>query len=462
MPDSRPIIFIVLGITEEPSVKRILPALLNLYAKDILPDDFLIIGLDKSILNREELRAHIRESLNIRSGIVREEYIKHFIDHIEYEAGDLQSAEAYHRISERMRLAEIRFEEEAHRLFCIATSAHLHEEILGKVFDTGLWRRNESKNQSWTRILLDNPFSTNAGNTARMNNILSKMFMEEQIFRVNNFLAKEAVQNIFHFRFNNYLFESVWNYKNIDKIHIRIFEKADLSRNAKEYDSFGAIKDICQRNILQILATVAMEMPIKFDTEQIRRERAKVLNKLVKFTPSEVAENVIRARYTGYESEKSVLEFSNTETYFLIKCFINNGRFKNIPIFLESGKAMKERRSDVSIYFKEEIKNSHENIVTFRIYPDNEIRVKFWSKIPGFENESEAKTMLYRNSDGISLEKMIDSYDRIMYDSIFGDQTLFMSYDELVHISAFISSIFDNLNKTPLLTYEKGSMGPLS
>ncbi len=461
MTENRPTIFIIFGITGETATRKLLPGLLKLYSMRLLPSDFSIIGVARKNFSREDFRIFIRENLNIRPGQVPEEDIKRFVDRIECETGVFDNADVYNRINERIKLIEGRFRQYTNRLIHLAIPPSLYELVIKNISDSGLYRERDAKEEStWTRILIEKPFGVDINSASRIEKSLKTIFKEEQIFRIDHYLAKEGLQNILNFRFNNTLFESIWNHYGIDKIHIRLLEKSTVGTRVETYDAIGAIKDVAQSHILQMLNFITMERPASSNADETRKERAKILKNLAPFSAKDIPDNVVRARYEGYDKEKGVSTYSRTETYFLIKTHIDNSRWKNVPIYLESGKAMKDDRIEITVYFKNEKTPGCENIIVFRIKPEESIKIRFWSKKHGLTDDIESKTLSYKSDDNNEINFYVD-YRKVLSDALKGDQTLFASADEIVYSWRFISSIIDNLDKTPLLEYKKGSWGPV-
>ncbi|MEI6238579.1 MAG: glucose-6-phosphate dehydrogenase [bacterium] len=460
MSETAPTIFIIFGITGDLAGRKLLPALLALYSKQLLPQQFSIIGVARRPFNREEFRQFIREHINVRTGQYREEDVKHFIDHIEYEQGVFDNQDLYTRLAQRMENIQTRFKQCSNKLIHLSVPPNLCENILNRLAIAKLHVPCADK-FGWTRILVEKPFGNNIDGAVKLEKLLGSLFVEDQIFRIDHYLAKESLQNILTFRFVNSLFEPLWNQKFIDRIHIRLLEKEEVGIRAPFYDQVGALKDVGQNHVLQMLALIAMEKPVGFTAETIRKERAKVLKSLEIVSGKALKDHVCRAQYYGYEKEKGVIEGSPTETYFMIKCFVGNSRWRNVPFFLESGKALKESKTEICVYFKSEDDPDRENVLIFRIQPDEGIKIRFWIKTPGFPMTVEPKTLSFKYSELTGHMVLPDAYEKLIYDAIAGDQTLFASTDEVMYAWKFITPILQSWANIPLAHYKKGSMGPL-
>ncbi len=471
-----PTVFIIFGITGDLSGRKLLPALLNLYVNKRLPAKFSIVGFSRRTFSREEFREYIRANMKIKPGQYYEEDIKHFLDHMYYEQGFFDSQPSYANLSLRLRLIDEGFHECSNKLFHLAVAPNFYETILENLSRSGLTIPC-SDGMGWTRVLVEKPFGNDIETAKSLDKKLAKLFDEKQIFRIDHYLAKEALQNILTFRFANALFEPLWNKDHIDTVHIKLLEKNGIEGRGDFYDGLGALKDVGQNHILQMLALIAMESPQRFDANNIRKERAKIMNRLKPVAQTKKNDiDIVRGQYEGYINEKGVRRNSQTETYFRIEIYIDSPRWKGVPFYIESGKALKESKSEIDIYFKnskdknkiKSVSNDNEenmiydndpddqNILTFRIQPDEGIKVRFFVKTPGFNMEVEPKTLKFKYSDSQSLQILPDAYERVLYDAIIGDQTLFTSTDEVIAAWKFIESIMNIWNKSPLTIYKKG------
>lgn len=468
-----PTIFVIFGITGDLAARKLIPALLNLYVKKLLPPRFAIIGFSRRVFNREEFREFIRTKMNVKPGQFREEDIKHFLDHISYEQGMFDDVGAYTRLASKLKGIDDRWGQCSNKLFHLSVPPTLYERILTNIASSGLSQACDD-GMGWTRVLIEKPFGSDSETAQDLDKLLGSLFKEEQIFRIDHYLAKEVLQNIIAFRFSNSMFEPLWNSKFIDKIHIKLFEKNTLDGRGAFYDPIGALKDVGQNHMLMMLSIVAMEPPQSLTATDIRRERAKVLSRLSLMSKNSIGRNVVRGQYAGYMQEPGVSQTSQTETYFRIKAGIRSTRWKGVPFYLESGKALAESKAEIDVYFKEGAvgkkrsikgkdgagKNSagenQQNILTFRIQPDEGIRVRFFVKVPGYDFKTESKTLKFKYADAASFDDIPNDYERLIHDAFIGDQTLFASTNEIMASWKFIMSILNNLKHTPLKLYEKG------
>jgi glucose-6-phosphate 1-dehydrogenase len=450
-----PTIFVIFGITGDLASRKLIPALLELYSKRLLPHRFAIIGFSRRVFSREEFRDFIRTRMNVKLGQYHEEDIKHFLDHMSYEQGMFDDLGAYTRLSEKLKSTDDRWGQCSNKLLHLSVPPTLYEGILTHISKSGLSETCDD-GMGWTRILIEKPFGSDIETARNLDKLLGSLFKEQQIFRIDHYLAKEVLQNILAFRFSNSMFEPLWNRKYIDKVHIKLFEKDAIEGRGAFYDPIGAFKDVGQNHMLMMLSIIAMEAPKSLTVSGIRAERSRVLSRLKSMSPRTISKQVVRGQYMGYMQEPGVLPTSQTETYFRIQAQVGSKRWKGVPFFLESGKALAESKVEIDIYFKKGKKQGEQNILTFRIQPDEGIRVRFFVKVPGYDFNTESKTLKFKYADASSFDNIPNDYERLIHDAIVGDQTLFASTDEIMASWKFMMPILNNLKNIPLKLYEKG------
>ena len=313
---------------------------------------------------------------------------------------------------------------------------------------------------------------------------MAKVFREDQVYRIDHYLGKETVQNILVFRLANGIFEPIWNRQYIDHVQITVAENIGIEGRSGYYEESGAIRDMIQNHVLQLLTLVAMEPPIAFDANAVRDEKVKVLHALQPMTGRDVVINTIRAQYSsgwvggqpvkGYTEENGVSPVSSTETYVALKAYIDNWRWAGVPFYLRTGKHLPKRVSEIAIQFKQPplvlFKQSEAhgqvepNVLVLRIQPDEGISLKFAAKVPGPEVEMQIRSVYMDFFYGSSFTRaQPEAYERLLLDSMIGDQSLFTRRDEVEAAWTFIQGILDEWKNEPretILTYESGSWGP--
>ncbi|TAK58108.1 glucose-6-phosphate dehydrogenase [Patescibacteria group bacterium] len=455
-----PTIFIICGVTGDLAQRKLLPALLSLYTKKLLPRKFKIVGFSRREFTDQDFRLFLREEMNINHNLYRPEDIHRFLNNVVYQQGQFDATVAYENLAKRLaKIDELEFMQCSNKLFHLSVAPSFYETILGQLSKSGL-SIPCGGNLGWTRVLVEKPFGNDTETAKKLDALLGTLFKEEQIFRIDHYFAKEALQNVLAFRFSNSLFEPLWNNKHIECVHIQLLEKIGIEGRGNFYDGVGALKDVGQNHILAMLALLAMNRPETFDAPSIRKERAIVLKNLRAINSKNIRGSVVRGQYLGYVQEPGVSKTSSTETYFQLQAFVDTRAWKGVPFYLESGKGLSENKAEISIYFKDTTGEDKTNILSFRIQPDEAIKIRFWVKKPGFGMQTEAKTLGFNYKDSHSPQSIPDAYERVLYDAILGDQTLFTSTDEIKYAWKFITPIIDSWRMLPLEKYQRGSRGP--
>ena len=467
MTKKPPTILVIFGVTGDLSERKLIPALFDLYVNKCLPDAFRIVGFARRGKSDDEFRTFAEGVIAKRGHRRKKATVKNFLNKLVYQQGVFEDAETYERLAERLIAMEQEFGRCSNKLFYLAVPPVSYETILQNLADSGL-SIPCSNNEGWTRILVEKPFGKDLATAQKLDRMLGLLFKEDQIFRIDHYLAKETLQNILTFRFSNKLFEPIWNNKHIEMVEIKLWEEGGIEGRGDFYEDIGALRDVGQNHLLQMLAFVAMENPGSLAAGPIRHERVKVLRALKPISPAGIARHTLRGQYKGYQKEEGVTAYSQVETYFRIESEIDNGRWRGVPFVLESGKKMRETKTEISVYFKEsasclcppEIAQHHQNVLTFRVQPDEGISIIFWAKKPGFKTQLEQKRLSFSYKDSPDIVKIPDAYERVLYDCIRGDQILFTSTEEVTAAWQFITPLLEYWGGTELHEYEQGSEGP--
>ena len=458
-----PTILVIFGATGDLSRRKLLPALFDLHENDLLPDMTKIVGIARRELSDDDYRVFVKQQIEKDRGKeYNKENMDKFLSRICYHSGDFGVPENYKKLSEKLISIEDSFGVCSNKLFYLSVSPAYYDIIFKELANSGLTIPCNSKD-GWTRVLVEKPFGEDIKTAKELDKMLGLLFKEEQIFRIDHYLGKETLQDILMFRFSNLIFEPIWSNRYIEKVELILNEDIDINGRGSFYDKIGALRDIGQNHILQMLAFVAMDNPKEFTAEAIRKNRASVVEKLKKISKHDLQNQVFRGQYSGYKEEEGVSPDSKTETYFKIKAFIDSERWKDVPFILESGKALGEKRAEINVHFKkmeaclcpEGMEQSHSNVLTFRIQPDAGISILFWVKKPGVEMQLEPKKLSFSYKDENS--KRITAYERILFDAIIGDQTSFTSTEEVSAAWEFITPILENWENLELCEYEKGA-----
>jgi glucose-6-phosphate 1-dehydrogenase len=463
MPDDRgaaPLVFVIFGATGDLAQKKLIGALMDLYAKGFLPERCRIIGASRSLGSDEAFREFMRGVLKKERRGYAKRVVENFIGLGAYVQGSFDDPGTYAAIAVRLAAYDGAWGVCSSKLFYLGVPPDLYAVIFRELAHSGL-SIPCSDSEGWTRVLVEKPFGNDLQTATELDRRLGALFREEQIFRIDHYLAKETVQNILAFRFSNALFEPIWNREHVTSIRVRLHESFGVDGRGNFYEATGALRDVGQNHVLQLLALATMEKPGVFSTEGIRRERARLLRSVAPITGHALSERVVRGQYRGYAAETGGAD-PKAETYFRIETEIGTERWRGVPCILESGKRMPETKTDIVITFKQresclcppEADTEHHNTLTFRIQPDEGITVGFWVKRPGFTMELEPKSLSFSYKDSEELRALPDAYERVLYDCIRGDQTLFASTEEVEASWRFITPIIEAWGTLPLHVYE--------
>ncbi|MBI4272879.1 glucose-6-phosphate dehydrogenase [Candidatus Uhrbacteria bacterium] len=463
-----PTILIVFGATGDLMRRKLIPSLYQLYQQKLLPPLFHVIGYSRREWSDDEFRALVSESLHGRIKNIDDGVIHPFLHLFSYSSGLFDTVDGYNKLAKRLGVRDKEWSTCANKFFYLAVPPEYYETIFRHLADSHL-ATSHSKESGWTRVIVEKPFGKDLKTAEKLDALLGKLFSEEQIYRIDHYLGKETVQNILAFRFSNSFLEHTWNRHFIERIHIKISERIGIEGRGEFFDGVGLLRDVGQNHMLQLLALFTMDTPQDFDPQTVRAKRAEVLRALQLFTSRDVTEHTIRAQYDQYKNEKNVDPSSNTETYYLIRAFIKNARWRGVPIILENGKSLKDEIVKISVKFRHptpclcpEGKHFH-NVLRYQIQPDERITISFWVKRPGTEILIEEKDFAFDYKQAYPDTEFMGPYEKLLLDVLDGNQTLFVSTAEIMASWRFVDNILSawKRGKQPILTYAPGSDGPL-
>lgn len=459
---TQPFIMIIFGGTGDLARNKLIPALFSLYKKHMITSEFLIIGFSRREVSDDDFRNSFPE-------LSQEKEWKYFAHHLQYQKGEFLEKTGYLELIDKLNNFDKQMGACITRFFYLATPPNNYTPILSFLHKTKLSEGCGQGSNKWTRAVIEKPFGKDLNTAIALDKKLSRIFEEKQIFRVDHYLGKETVQNMIAFRFANGIFEPVWNKKYIDNVQITFAEKDGVEKRGKFFEGIGILRDVGQNHLMQILASIAMERPKKFEREPIRNERAKVIKAIRNISPSKVKEFVLRGQYQTYRKEPDVDKNSQTETFAAIKLFVDTKRFKNVPFYLRIGKKMPKDSVYISIVFKQ---LNHElfkeygaleraNVLTIRIQPDEGISLRLLAKKPGSKLSLGDVNMKFTYVEEFG-GKVMDAYEKILLDIFQGDQMLFNRSDELASSWKFITNILKGWEeyKTKMLIYNDNTWGP--
>lgn len=450
--------------------KKIVPALFNLYKEGKTPKLLHIIGFSRRDLTDDQFKASLEEILRTHHQDEDITTMHTFLNLWSYNKGTFENEKDYTNLAKKLGFFDNEWKTCANKLFYIAAPPEYYESILTNLKSSNLTLPCSAE-EGFTRVLIEKPFGKNMETAAKLEVLLSGLFKEEQIFRIDHYLAKEMLQNIVSFRFSNAVFDGSWDARHIEKVQIRVWETLGVEKRGTFYDNLGTLRDVGQNHLLQMLALIAMDHPGSFNTESIRNKRADILKTLVIPNASEIKKYSYRAQYNGYSHIEGVKTDSNTETYFKIRAFLNHPKWKGVPFILESGKRLKRAQKEIIITFKHPdpcfcpAGASHEtkNQITFRFEPDEGVFIDLLSKKPGLQFEVTGSKFNYMYRDQKERTQYVEEYEKLFLDAIDGDQTLFVRSDEVTSMWKFVDPIISAWEHTmvPLNTYTPDSDEPI-
>lgn len=472
--NAQPAAIVVFGGTGDLTRRKLIPAFYNLYLSKNMPEKFRIILIgrneDKDGAFKNDLLSGVNEFS--RTGKADEAIWKTFSENLFYQQGDFLQDATYQSIKADLDSFDKENKQRSSRMFYFAIAPQFIEPVADGLYKTKLCNKAQLD-----RIVVEKPFGTDLESAQKLNKFLQKRFDEKQIFRIDHYLGKETVQNIMVFRFANFIFEPLWNNRFIDHVQISVAEQVSVGKRGGYYDSSGALKDMIQNHLLQLLCVVAMECPRKYQPETIRDAKLAVLKKIRQYKPAEVLKNVVRAQYTegeingtkqvGYLEEAAVPKKSTTETFIAAKLFIDNPRWKDVPFFLRTGKSLPKQASVIVIQFKDSpYKIFRDDIMPNRliisIQPEQEISLLFESKVPGVKMKLKPVEMDFTYKESYT-EATPEAYEALLLDVMEGNATLFMRSDQVEAAWKVVMPIINAWKKNPkekLHHYKAGSWGP--
>lgn len=466
--ETPPCILTIFGATGDLTRRKLLPALYDLAAQNLLPKAFVIVGYGRRSKDENELRKELEEGVREFARLDwNEETWKDLSSHIFYQQGAYDDAASFEALKNRLDELDSQFDIQGNRLFYIATPPGEFAPIIQNLGEQT--RNNDSAgNQGWNRIVIEKPFGRDLRTAHELNELLGQYFNETQVFRIDHYLGKETVQNILALRFANITWEPLWNNRYIDHVQIVVAEEVGVGRRGEYYETSGAMRDMVENHMLQLLTLVAMEPPVALNANAIRDEKVKVLRAIRKLDGDDVLKNTLRGQYTGYREEPDVASDSRTETYVALKMFVDNWRWAGVPFYLRHGKSLPQRATEIVIRWKDVpnvlFNNSStplkSNMLTLRIQPEEGFNLRTNAKVPGSGMEIRGIHMDFDYSESFGAEPP-EAYERLLHDALLGDGTLFTRRDETEVAWDIAGRILDVWKNAPSpFAYAKGSWGP--
>jgi glucose-6-phosphate 1-dehydrogenase len=471
-------ILVIFGASGDLTMRKLIPALFSLKQQKLLPVNFAILGVGRTALTDETFRIKMKESIKAYSEekVTDEKLLEEFATFLFYRSMDNSVADEFPGLKQRLDEIDSQLMTSGNYIFYLATPPSMYAVIAGNLSRAGLTLQSEG----FRRLIIEKPFGYDLESGKELNRKLHDLMLEEQIYRIDHYLGKETVQNVLVTRFANGIFEPLWNRNYIHRVEITSAESIGVEERGGYYDSSGALRDMVQNHLLQMVGMTAMEPPSSLEPDSIRNEILKVFQSFQPIRESDVARNVIRGQYTGstirgicvpgYRHEKGVAPDSRTETFVAMKFYINNWRWGGVPFYIRTGKRLPTRVTEIVIHFKRtphhlfqrETGATASNQLIIRIQPDEGILLKFDMKEPGAGFNVKNVNMDFHYSDLANI-RVPSAYERLLYDALLGDSTLFSRDDEVETAWKFIAPIqsaWANDTNLKVYGYPAGTWGP--
>lgn len=477
-PLPQPCTLVIFGATGDLTHRKLIPALYNLCADGNLPSAWTVVGFARREKSDDQFRAELKEAVaQFSRQKINEAQWEHFASSIYYHRGEFGISAGYTSLAKKLDAWDTQKGTCSNRLFYLAVAPDQFEVILENLKQSNL---NTPPPNSWARLIVEKPFGTNLPSARQLNTLVRTVFPESNTYRIDHYLGKETAQNIMVLRFANALFESVWNARYIHHIQITASELLGVEGRAGYYDHAGALRDMVQNHLLQLLCLTAMEPPIDLEADSIRDEKVKVLRSLRPIVGEDVSMHAVRAQYgpgtlngkrvLAYRNEQGVHPESKTETFVALHVSIDNWRWAGVPFFIRVGKRLPKPGTEIAVHFKnipqilfnKLAEGLDENVLVIRIQPDEGISLRMSAKLPGSSVRIEPVKMDFHY--GTSFGKATpEAYERLLMDAMSGDPTLFARRDEVEEAWKFVDSIretWDHDTSTELPVYSAGTWGP--
>lgn len=456
---------VIFGASGDLVQQKLVVGLFCLFSDGLLPDEFYLIGCGRKEYDDETFRKITGSSIKKELPHTKSGQIRKFTEKLFYQPGDYSDRRFYVKIAERQAELDKTIRSAPVHIYYLAVPPFLYSTIVTMLGESGLAKPENIPHSSLPRLVVEKPFGRDYESARELNNTILNFFDESQVYRIDHYLGKETVQNILMFRFANTIFEPIWNRNFIDHIQITIAESVGIKNRAGYYEKTGAIRDMFQNHILQMLALVAMEPPVSFDADNVRDEKVKLLQAIRKLDSENLSKTLVRGQYSkgeingekvcGYRQEDDVAPDSTTETYAAMKMYIDNWRWEGVPFYLRAGKRLKTKDTEIAIFFKNVphsmffnagLRDIPQNILVLQLQPAESISLSFQAKNPGAKL---CMSTLKMNFDYHKIFKVspADAYQRLLLDAMAGDQTLFTRFDAAEISWKLLSPVLNHIEK---------------
>ncbi|WP_406697610.1 glucose-6-phosphate dehydrogenase [Singulisphaera sp. Ch08] len=479
VPD--PCAVVLFGATGDLTHRKLVPALYQLARGGNLPSECAIVGFARRDWTDEQFRGELETSLSKNGDPDFAEYWPQFATRLAFASGTFDDPAAYTRLKERLDQLDISHGTRGNRLYYLAVAPEYFSTIIEQLGKAGLVYPSRQESP-WSRVVIEKPFGHDLASARALNHDITSVLDESQVYRIDHYLGKETVQNILALRFGNAIFEPIWNRRHVESVQITVSEELGMAGGrGGYYDNSGALRDMVQNHLMQLLCLVAMEAPVNLSADAVRNERVKVLEALPHWTPEDVAKNVVRGQYVagsiegkevpGYHDEKGVKPDSQTETYIALRTTLDNWRWAGVPFYLRTGKRLPKRASEIAIQFRQPPTTLFEvdteeaggsNLLVLRIQPNEGASLAFQAKVPASRRRLQEVRMDFRYGTAFAVPPP-EAYERLLLDVMLGDPTLYTRTDAVESAWRFCDAILDawaQPDAPPPATYVAGSWGP--
>lgn len=457
-----PSTIVIFGVTGDLARRKLLPSLYELEKNGLLHPQTRILGITRRTFKLSWLLKDTKVGVRAKDGRVNNQVLKNLGKKLELYAMNAAEPDGYPVLKKYLDDIEKQSNACMSRLYYLAVPPQISAPIITHLGENGLQKGCE-KHGRLSHLLMEKPFGHDSKTAEDLIAVTRKYFEEKQIFRIDHYLAKETVQNLVTFRFRNPIFEDIWDNRHIKSITIAADEKLDIEGRANFYEQVGALRDLVQSHLMNVLSVVMMDRPSDInDSEAIHTERQRVLDNIEPVPAARMLERVVRGQYSGYKQEVANPK-SSVETFVALKLFSRQTRWLNVPIYVRTGKGLAAKQTSITVEFKPKAKDhDYTNQLVFSIQPNESITVQLWAKKPGFDSELQSEPMQFSYKQAFDTHGHPDAYERVLVDSMRGDNTLFASSEEVMASWRILQPVLDYWvsNTDDVVTYKKGSYGP--
>jgi glucose-6-phosphate 1-dehydrogenase len=481
-PTEESCVLVIFGASGDLTRRKLMPSLWSMYQGRVLPEPFAVIGVARSPMTSEQFRARMRDAVAefARVQPPSSRVWDRFAQALHYCPGDPADASLHAQLAPYLRRVEQEHGIGGNRLFYASTPPSVYPDLVMRLGEAGLNRPPEGT-QGWVRIVIEKPFGRDLESSRALNRIVASVFKEDQVYRIDHYLGKETVQNVLVFRWANEIFEPLWNHHHVDHVQITVGETIGIAGRGAYYEEAGALRDMIQNHILQLLCLIAMEPPVTFDAEPVRDEKTKVMRALRPIPPGDVDRFAVRGQYgpgfvgarrvPGYREEPGVSPESITDTYAALELRVDNWRWAGVPFYVRTGKRLATRASEIAVQFRptphlvfrrDPESRPEPNRLVLRIQPDEGMALTFGAKLPGSEMRIKPVQMDFDYLRVFGGEPP-EAYERLLLDAIKGDATLYARGEWVDLAWALLQPVLDRWSedtRPKFPNYEAGSWGP--